>query len=309
MTSGPSGLRPSQTAGDLVAGLGDALKDISVTLQDAMATPSANLGFDHVERLADLVEQETRQGARGVVIVQGTDTLEETAFALELMLEGRYCVCLTGAMRGASAPGADGPANLTAAIRTAASLPPSAGVCVVINDAVHAARYVAKTHTTATDAFSSHDSGLLGRIHEGRLRLSVDTLPSFGPLGRGGKGPWPRVALLRMAMDDDDGLIRHVAAGGYEGCVIEAMGAGHVPARLVPALGDLCLRMPVVLASRVGAGRICERTYDYPGSETDLLGRGLISAGALSGLKARVLLTVCLRSGRRDLFERIASLI
>ena len=87
------------------------------------------------------------------------------------------------------------------------------------------------------------------------------------------------------------------------------MGAGHVPARLVPALGDLCLRMPVVLASRVGAGRICERTYDYPGSETDLLGRGLISAGALSGLKARVLLTVCLRSGRRDLFERIASLI
>ena len=107
MTSGPSGLRPSQTAGDLVAGLGDALNDISVTLQDAMATPSANLGFDHVERLADLVEQETRQGARGVVIVQGTDTLEETAFALELMLEGRYCVCLTGAMRGSARRGGD----------------------------------------------------------------------------------------------------------------------------------------------------------------------------------------------------------
>lgn len=180
---------------------------------------------------------------------------------------------------------------------------------MVINDAVHAARYVAKTHTTATDAFSSQDNGLLGRVHEGRLQLVVDTLPSLGPLGRGGEGPWPRVALLRMAMDDDDGLIRHIASGGYDGCVIEAMGAGHVPARLVPVLSDLCLRIPVVLASRVGAGRICERTYGYPGSETDLLSRGLISAGALSGLKARVLLTLCLRSGRRDLFDRIASLI
>jgi L-asparaginase len=309
MTTGPSGLRPTQTAADLVAAVGGGVGDLALEVVDAMAVPSANLGFDDVERLARLVERETAGGARGVVIVQGTDTLEETAFALELMLEGRQSVCLTGAMRGAGAPGADGPGNLSAAIRTAASLPLSVGVCVVMNDGVHAARYVAKTHTTALDAFTSHDFGLLGRIHEGELRLSVDTLPALGSFARSDAGGWPKIALLRVAMGDDDALVRHVASGGYEGCVIEAMGAGHVPARLAPALGDLCLRMPVVLASRVGSGRICERTYGYPGSETDLLGRGLISAGALSGLKARVLLTLCLRARRPEMFERITGLI
>jgi L-asparaginase len=312
MTRHERGLAPSRSASDLIDAIGAHVAGIELVAVDAFSRPSANLGFADVVHLARLVEQAASDGASGVVVTQGTDTIEETAFALELICRADIPIVVTGGMRGAAEPGADGPANLIGAIIAAGAAPAGIGVLVVMNDEVHAARYVAKMHTTALDAFCSGDAGAIGRIEEGALRLGSASLPKLEAGLDDGSGRWPRVALLRLGIDDDGYLIGAVAAGEFAGCVIEAMGAGHVPASLVGPLERLATGMPVVLASRTGSGRVCRKTYAYPGSEIDLLARNLIWAGGLSGLKARVLLTLCVASSPGNpagKFEEIASLI
>jgi L-asparaginase len=105
------------------------------------------------------------------------------------------------------------------------------------------------------------------------------------------------VALYTVGLGDDGRLLEKVEQLGYEGLVIEALGGGHVPSHMAEHLGSLATKMPVVLASRTGGGEVLRNTYGFPGSETDLLGRGLISAGMLDGPKARLYLSLLLRSG------------
>jgi len=105
------------------------------------------------------------------------------------------------------------------------------------------------------------------------------------------------IALLRIGLDDDGRLLPALPDLGFRGAVIEAMGAGHVPGHLAPLLGDLAARMPVVLSTRVAAGPVLRAAYAFPGSEKDLLSRGLIHGGALGGLKARLLLRLLLATG------------
>ncbi|MGI8649834.1 MAG: asparaginase, partial [Rubrobacter sp.] len=102
---------------------------------------------------------------------------------------------------------------------------------------------------------------------------------------------------LTMTLGDDGRLLEAVEDTGYRGLVIEAMGGGHVSSIMVEKLEELAQKMPVVLASRTGGGEVLRKTYGFPGSEIDLLDRGLISASALDGLKARLLLSLLLRSG------------
>jgi L-asparaginase len=164
-----------------------------------------------------------------------------------------------------------------------------------MNGELHAARYVVKSHTTALDAFSSGDHSPVGRIHEGRVRMMGGPLERLGHRGALSAGPWPKVALAKIGIGQDPDLLLALPSFGYRGCVLEAMGGGHVPARLVPAIEQLIELMPVILCSRAARGRVCEDTYGYPGSERDLLSRGVLSGGGLTGLKARVALTIMLK--------------
>ncbi|MBV8397846.1 MAG: asparaginase [Acetobacteraceae bacterium] len=233
--------------------------------------------------------------ATGAVVTQGTDTLEETAFALDLLWDGEAPVVLTGAMRNPALPGADGPANLLAAALVAASpLARGLGALVVFNDEVHLPLFVRKTHTTNPATFRSLLTGPIGWIVEGRPRIALRPAVRHHIGIASVPEMIPPVALVKATIGDDGRLLGAVGSLGYQGLVIEATGGGHVPHAMVEPLASLARSVPVVLASRTGAGELLRHTYGFPGSETDLLNRGLIHAGILDGPKARVLLTLLL---------------
>ncbi|SBW23735.1 asparaginase/glutaminase [Candidatus Protofrankia californiensis] len=291
------GVAPALTAGELLAAVpGLAETGIAVESVDFRRLPGASLGFEDLTAVAELLRKRMAVGLDGVVVVQGTDTIEETAYLLDLHHAGSRPVVVTGAMRNPTMAGADGPANLLAAVRTAASSAAcDLGCLVVLADEVHAARRVRKTHSTAGSTFHSPNGGPLGYLVEGQPRF-LSCLP-YRVVVPAPVGDHPfRVPLVTVTFGDD-GLLVDALGERVDGAVIAGFGAGHVPASLVPALGDLAGRVPVVLASRTGAGSVLTATYGFPGSERDLLGRGLIAAGFLDAYKARILLRTLLAAG------------
>src|SRR5215468_9703989 len=298
MTQAPGGgVSPALSAPELLAAV-PGLGAIGAGLRtvDFRRKPGASLTFGDLFELAAAINGALDSGCRGVVVIQGTDTIEEVAYTLDLLLDTDAPVVVTGAMRNPTMAGADGPANILAAIRVALS--PAArglGCLVVLGDQIHAARWVRKTHTASAAAFASPGHGPLGEVFEGRVRIPI-ALRRRSPAIRPDPAKSVRTGVATVVLGDDGTLIEAMAEH-VDGLVIAALGVGHVPAGAVPALGRLTERIPVVLASRTGAGPVHDRTYGYPGSERDLLARGLISAGYLDPLKARILLHLLLASG------------
>jgi L-asparaginase len=290
------GIAPSLGAEELVASVPALAGVAQIDASSLFRLPSPSLTLEHLFEVAQRVNEAFAQGFDGAVIIQGTDTIEESAFLLDLLVAGDKPVVVTGAMRGAEAPGADGPANLLSACRLAVSEEARGlGVLVVLNYDIHAARFVQKSHTTLPSAFQSPLVGPLGVVAEGRPRLYARV--ERNPVWSCDDGPPAPIALLKIAMGYEGRLLQALPDLGYSGLVIEGMGAGHVPADLAPAMGEVARRIPVVLASRAMTGPVFTETYGYPGGEIDLLARGLVPAGYLSGLKARLLLGVALRNG------------
>jgi L-asparaginase len=288
------GVAPSLTADELVTAVpGLAEVDVQISTRTLRALPSPSITFDDLAALVEVICAEIDAGVTGVVVTQGTDTIEEAAFFLDLAVPGPVPVVMTGAMRHPSLAGPDGPANLLAAVRVAASTAARGlGALVVFADEVHAARLVRKTHTASTGAFVSPGFGPLGLVVEGEPRLLTTPGPRWC-LPVGSLLTKVRVGVVPTALGDDGELLRRVGYG-FDGLVLAGVGAGHVPASVVPVVAQTASRIPVVLASRAGAGAMLTRTYSYPGSEIDLIGRGLIPSGFLDPYKARVLLHMLL---------------
>ncbi|MEI4472188.1 asparaginase [Frigidibacter sp. MR17.24] len=299
MTPGAApGVVPKLSAEALVAAVPGLAAVAEVEAMSFRLLPSAHLTLDDIEALAALIT-ERAPGLDGVVVTQGTDTIEETAFVLDRLLDLSLPVVVTGAMRNPSLPGAEGPANLLAAV-TAAAAPEArgAGVLVVMNDEIHAAAFVQKRHTTSTAAFVSPGLGPLGWLSEGRVVLPLRAAARPAPLPPAREGDRaPKVALVTVGMNDGGELIAAALAAGFDGLVVAGVGGGHCAPGAIEQLALAAERMPVILASRTGGGRVLSATYGYPGSEIDLIGRGLIPAGLLDPVKARLLLLMLLRRG------------
>lgn len=288
------GLAPSLSADDLVRAVPELAQRAELAVWTYAQKPGASLDLQDLVNLAQELGRRLSEGFAGAVVVQGTDTIEETAFVLDLLRHGPQPVVVTGAMRGANAPGADGPANLLAAV-TVAGDPCMAdmGALVVLNDEVHAARHVQKGHTALPSAFCSPNLAPLAHVIEGRVRLHA-RLPSSPRLPLPARLDGTEVALLKLVLGDDGRLLEALPHLGYRGAVIEAMGAGHLPAHWADKVERLAKTMPVVLATRVAAGPVFTRTYGFVGSEIDLIARGAWPSGELPGNKACLLLRLLL---------------
>jgi L-asparaginase len=293
-TGAGAGVTPTLTAEQLVESV-PGLADVARIQADTFRqVPSPELTLVDLVALAREIERRIEAGDTGVVVTQGTNTIEETAFTLDLLVQTDAPVVVTGAMRNPTLPGADGPANLLAAVSTAASPHARAiGTLVVFADEIHAARYVRKAHTQSIMPFRSSPIGPIGWVSEHAVRIGAR------PVGRrhlqiGEISEAPAVALLTFGSGDEGLLAAAVGPAGYRGLVVEATGGGHVTKRSVGELERLASRMPVVLASRTAAGEVLSRTYSFVGSEVDLGERGLINARAMTAARARVLLRLLL---------------
>ena len=303
--SGGKGVEPTLTGEALVSDVPEIAGVAAVSAVSFRQAASGEIGVGDLVELAAEIEGQIDGGAVGAVVTQGTDTIEETSFVLDLLVDRGAPVVVTGAMRNPTLPGSDGPANLLAAIQVAASdVARGLGTVVVFNDEIHAARFVRKTHTSNPATFRSNPVGPVGWISEDVPRVVLRPTGRY-KVASPKDGQDSPVALYHVALGDDGRLLPEIEEKGYAGLVVEAMGGGHVPSVMAETLEKLASKMPVVLASRTGGGEVLRSTYGFVGSETDLLERGLIYAGPLDGRKARLLLTLLLQSGATK--EKIAA--
>ncbi len=314
---GGSGVVPRLDSRSLLHMVGRWLpEDVAVRGETAANLASANLTVADAARLALRVRRAAGEGVAGVVVTKGTDTLEEMAFLLSLFLgTPPVPVVVTGAMRPASAAGADGPANLLGAIRLAAEATARRfGVLVAMADRVFAAADASKVHTHFVDAFAAHQGASVGALREGRI---VWHAPIPCERRQAACDPERFLAARSLAhvpiveaLFDADPALALAALEDADAAVLRAFGAGHVPESWVEPLAAYAARRPLVLASRVPFGGVFVASYGYPGSERDLLARGLIPAGRLNAQKARLALMLLAAdgAGRDDVARRYAAL-
>lgn len=285
---------PTLSAQNLISQIPELNQIAEIGVVEFTPQPSCSLGFRLLCEVADVINDLARQGQDGFVITQGTDTIEESAFFLDLILSIDQPVVMTGAMRNASQAGPDGAANLLCAFKVAAAKSSrNMGVCVVFDQLIHLARFVYKSDSICGHAFRSSFRGPVGRVVEDRL-VYFSSLHRHYPALAYDPDHSQNVELYCAVLDPAEGTVSRFAETSTDGLVVAAMGGGHVPAKLVGELERLAQKMPVILASRITGGQVLKHTYGYAGGEVDLLARGLISAGWLDALKARILLSLLL---------------
>lgn len=297
--TGRDGVAPSEDRERLrelalsaMSGLGNA---VELQITRAAAVNSGALTFLDALDLHTRLVQEVREGAQGLVVATGTDTLEELAFILDLLWDQPVPLVVTGAMRSLGDLGSDAAPNLRAALLVATN--PAAenhGCLVVLNGEIHQAWQVRKGHSASVAAFQSTVTGPAGTVIEDKVRLASS--PILRPVIKGARAV-PQIALLKATMGDEGRLLDALPALGFEGLVIECVGGGSVPPGWVPGLEDLVVGMPIIYTTRTGSGATLTSTYAGTGSEIDLRRIGVCPAGFLDGVHARILLFLLISSG------------
>lgn len=297
--SGKIAMSSSGPDSDIAAALGAAdltrlprdSAEVTVQTTTLANVSGACLTFQDIVKTLNWARSTVDAGVSAAVVVQGTDTIEETAYLLDLYWDRPEPIVVTGAMRSAHAHGADGPANLAAAIAVATSWSSrNRGVLVVMSDEIHAAARVRQSHSSAPNAFCSTMFGPVGYVVAG---YPVYREPHI----RARKLPSPpsepaHVALLETSFGDRGELLEIVAGAGYDGVVVAGFGAGYVSDAFADRIESLS-QLTIVVASRTGAGT----TNVGADSGFDLNSRGAILAGWLDARKARILLCCLLGVG------------
>ncbi|HCY6948346.1 TPA: asparaginase [Staphylococcus aureus] len=255
--------------------------------------PSPHMTIQHVKQLKDIIlEAVSNKYYDGFVITHGTDTLEETAFLLDLILGIEQPVVITGAMRSSNEIGSDGLYNYISAIRVASDEKARhKGVMVVFNDEIHTARNVTKTHTSNTNTFQSPNHGPLGVLTKDRVQFHH--MP-YRQQALENVNDKLNVPLVKAYMGMPGDIFSFYSREGIDGMVIEALGQGNIPPSALDGIQQLVsLNIPIVLVSRSFNG-IVSPTYAYDGGGYQLAQQGFIFSNGLNGPKARLKLLVAL---------------
>ncbi|MFQ4049852.1 asparaginase [Staphylococcus aureus] len=255
--------------------------------------PSPHMTIQHVKQLKDIIlEAVTNKYYDGFVITHGTDTIEKTAFLLDLILGIEQPVVITGAMRSSNEIGSDGLYNYISAIRVASDEKARhKGVMVVFNDEIHTARNVTKTHTSNTNTFQSPNHGPLGVLTKDRVQFHH--MP-YRQQALENVNEKLNVPLVKAYMGMPGDIFSFYSREGIDGMVIEALGQGNIPPSALEGIQQLVyLNIPIVLVSRSFNG-IVSPTYAYDGGGYQLAQQGFIFSNGLNGPKARLKLLVAL---------------
>lgn len=270
--------------------------------------PASHLRFAQILNIAGLVgAQLDRAEISGAVVVQGTDTIEETAFALDLLVGGKKPLVITGAMRDASSAEYDGPRNLADAVTCAVSPElVNIGAIVVIAGRVIAADRAVKAHSTALDAFRSRDGDQVGEVRHGTLRLVPERPRSRRKLHAIPAEAVEDVHLVTAAVGMDGALIRGLAPLHPRGLVVAATGSGNTHPDALAAARELIAAGTLVCLTTRCPGGSAEPIYAFPGGGVTWKQAGAL-VSSLDGPKTRVALALGLAAGMSR--EEIAVLI
>jgi L-asparaginase len=292
--AGEHGAQPQLDAAALVAAVPALAAVPGLRARTLGGWPGVHVSTADALEIARAAAAEAASG-RGVVLTHGTDTLEETAVLCHLVGGAEPPIVVTGAIRPASASGADGPANLLDAVRAAGDAATAGlGTIVAFAGELHAAHAVRKSDSVSPRAFSSPRGGPLGRVAE--ASVEVWSRPARRP-------PLPvaqldaRVEVVSTGLGGDGAIVDAALAAGADGLVAVVLGAGHAPPAFLAACRAAARRVPVVACVRPESGRILRSTYGFDGAERDVRAAGMIPAPALSPAAARITLMACLGAG------------
>ncbi|UYY59222.1 asparaginase [Sphingomonas sp. S2-65] len=287
-------------SGVLIGGSGAArLRDVlaaplrdGVEERQAYAGLSEDMGFADAMQVARMMDAAASEGAAGVVVTHGTDTMEDVAFLTELFHGGAAPILFTGAQRPASLPGCDGPANLHDAVLVARD--PSArgiGTAIVFGGRILPARSARKLDSSGPEAFGPHGAAI-GRVDDHGVRLTAmpRRAPTFALAD-----PEPRVEIAALGLGSSAALVDALVGDGVRGLVIEGFGRGNVPSQIVPAI-----ERAKAAGVLVGIATHCVEGGTAPAyrSGARLAALGAVGAEDLSARKLRLLFAVALSGGR-----------
>lgn len=298
---------PALNANELISTVTNIEEIADIEVINFANIPSPHITPDQMMEIAKIAKENiVREDVTGLIVTHGTDTLEETAYLLDLLIRSEKPIIVVGAMRNNSELGYDGSSNLSAALCTAIS--PRAknkGVLVVMNNEVNAAGEVTKTNTLSLDTFKSPEFGPLGIVDNDEVLFHRD-IPTGSIIDT--NKIESKIALIKTASGMNSDILDFYIDNGYKGIVIEALGRGNVPPEMVTGIiRAIENNIPVVMVSRCHTGRVLD-SYGYEGGGKHLHDLGVIFGGNLPGQKARIKLMLVLGKTKemskvKELFE------
>lgn len=299
------GAIPSLSPNDIVSTLSGIDEFDNLDIYEFSRKPSPSITPIDMKRIASKVQDILDQtNSTGVVVVHGTDVLEETAFYLNAVIDSNKPVVLTGSMKNASELGYDGLTNLVSSIKVCmAKESKGKGTLVVMNDTINSATEVTKTHTMSLDTFKSIEFGPLGMIDHQEVIYYRDLTHNKKYKLENKINDNTYLLKIHAGMNGD--ILNYIIDQGAQGVVLETLGRGNVPPTMLDAISHAISKgVYIVLTSRCYSGRVLD-TYAYPGGGKDLTKRGCILGGSFNGQKARILLMLAISNnyGQKEIKE------
>ena len=278
-----------------------------ITEINPFQVPSPHMNNQYINQLKDIItESIDKDEYDAFVITHGTDTLEETAYLLDLTIDTNLPIILTGAMRSSNEIGSDGLYNYVSALKVASTdEAQNKGVMVVFNDEIHTAKNVTKTHTSNTSTFQSPNYGPIGSVTKTHVIFHHQPFPykKYPNIN-----PNIKIGIVKAHMDLSSDLLDFFVEKQYDGLIIEALGQGNMPPTALQGIQNLLdANIPVVMVSRSFNG-IVGGIYAYEGGGYQLQQMGIILSNGLNGQKARLKLLVGLSNhlSKENLVEYFA---